>query len=788
MQKKPVRWNDDAPVRVFAELDEKAWPNRDASLPGGFVETGTWGTQRTLTGGGLPGSARGGTSLSVGSGSATLPQARDGRVSPFGSRLVRAGGGCRLWAYSGGAQPEPVAFDALTGQAFLDAFETRIARPDAGFAHMSSEARLPLGSMTTHSVSGAAGSSDVSMSIAETVPGMQRKFAANLAAPSASATFDASYVIAAAAKLAGFRPSLLPTDRNGDWSFLAASSYMLQVPLVGAAIPTIGALTSASAPSWSNLNGSQWYSGGTLTFQNTGDIATEFGSGMNTSSRSLYVLLEVTGAGATIASQDVSFTITPRTVTMTIGANSLSVSAQGKQAFDGRVDISGWVSNGSAYLSAGGFTPEAGEWGVSNTATGWPTFVSQRPSSVITVTPARGGFVRDVLSMTGSSHSGLLDIYMFQSSNTKIEYANAPLTGIFNLAGRTCWEVIQEIAKSTMGAAWIDETGALVYRSRESLRGGAPVERVNADEQLEDVPWTITDDESADRVVVSYTPATIATSATSGLTLWESTQPVFVPAWGTKTITQDVEAAADAVAAFSAVWSDAGDPSGLKGSKWAAAPNRDGTGTRPANDAISISGKMLTPFRLQLTIVNNTGSTLWLVDGNGNPFIVARTSRQVTAGEPETVEWGAAEDASLSEFRFDAGQWVQDSTTANEMLTWLVSQFQAQQPTLDQVKVKPDLARQLGDIIVLTEEKRSEEHKPLKSKGLVTGISLSGSAGEITQTLDVALLTDVFRDFDSWCQANSVETFDQLDSALSAANVNTLDDFDRWAAPTLVDY
>ncbi|RII41870.1 hypothetical protein DWB68_10105 [Galactobacter valiniphilus] len=446
------------------------------------------------------------------------------------------------------------------------------------------------------------------------------------------------------------------------------------------------------------------------------------------------------------------------------------------------------MNNGVAFLSVIGFTPEAGDWSESNTASGWPALPSQAASEVITVTPARGGFVRDLAVEISHFPGGISDLYNFEAANTKIEFANTPLTGVFNLAGRTCWDVIQEIAKATMGAAWIDETGALVYRSRESLRGGSPVERVNADEQLDDVPWTITDDESADRVVVSYTPANSATSSDSRLTLWEATNPIYVGPWATKVFTQDLESASDRVAPFKAIWEDASDPSGLKGSKWAAAANRDGTGERPTSSHLTVSAKMVTPFRVQITVVNFTSGGWWLVDGNGNPLLIARTSIQVVAGEPETVEWGAPEDAALSEFRFDAGQWVQDSTTANEMLTWLVSQFQAQQPTLDQVKVKPDLARQLGDIIVLTEEKRSEEHKPLKSKGLVTGISLSGSAGEITQTLDVALLTDVFRDFDAWCQANSVETFDQLNTALANAGVNSFDDFDRWASATLVDY
>ena len=779
MQKKSAAWIDGAPVRVYAELDDRTWPSGDATLPGGFVDAGSWQVQRDLTGGGLPGAARGGSGFSVATGSASVPQLPGAVLSPFGDRRVRAGGGCKLWAFGTGRPP------ALKTATLTDAEAIPIwANPLGEKRVIDTTGALPLGVFTGRELNGSAGSPEISISLSESADQLSVPFVADLGVSAVEPKMDASVAIARAAELSGLNPTRRAYAFR-DSTYVQGGDFFVQSPLIGSARATYGALESASSPRWANFDGRQYYVGGALRY-----AVTQRESFYEFSRNTVWLscIANVAGAGIVVESAGARITITPTSVTGYAYGATATASLPASGFIAGAVSARLIVRPGEP-LS---ITVEFSLSGVARSLTAYsatnPTFTSAVPSAWVRVTPSAGGGVYDFAACTDPGVSPP-DLDAFLPANTLIEYANSPITGLFDLAGKSCWDVIQETAKSTMGAAWLNEAGQLVYRGRESLRAGTPTERILADEQLEDVPWTISEDNAADRVEVKYQPANIAEDRLGRLTAWEATEPVRVGGQATVALTVDIVGSSIGnVAPFTAVWANASDPLGLQGSTWAAAPQRDGSGTRPSDTAIQISSKLISPSRVSLRIQNTTMSPLWLVDGNGTPTIIMRTSLQVQAGEVETVDWGAPEEKARAPFVFEAGQFVQDATTAGEMLTWLVSQVQTAQPTMDQVRVKPDLARQLGDIVVLTEEKRTVEHVPLKTKALITGLGLSGSAGSIEQTLNLALLADTFRDFDVYCQAKSINNFSELDAHLASLNINTFDELDRWASTEFVDY
>lgn len=360
-----------------------------------------------------------------------------------------------------------------------------------------------------------------------------------------------------------------------------------------------------------------------------------------------------------------------------------------------------------------------------------------------------------------------------------IEPTGSPLRGVFGVSGASAWSVAQSIAAATMGAVWISEAGVFTYRNRHTLRGvGGYTESVEALDSVESLAWTIDPADIADRVELTYAP-TEAISSLHASTLWEATDAIRLLAGQTITVSADIAGTTDRLSPFVPVWpvDDPSAPSYSDGqmSRWAASSQRDGGGVRPPDTAIRATASMASPSRARIVITNTTAGTLWLVDGNGNPTLTLRTSLHIQPGEPVVISSGVPEPVSVSTLSVDAGAWVQDASTAQDLLVWLTGQTSRAQATLPQVRVKPDLARQMGDPIKLT-----DGHTGLRSKALITGISLSGGPEGYTQALDLALLDVIFADFDSFCADNGVNTFAGLDAFCIDSNLNNFAELDVW--------
>lgn len=368
-------------------------------------------------------------------------------------------------------------------------------------------------------------------------------------------------------------------------------------------------------------------------------------------------------------------------------------------------------------------------------------------------------------------------------TQTDIESTNSPIQGVFGVEGETAWEVAQQIAAATMGAVWITEDGVFTYRNRDTMRGVAGyTETIEALDKIESLEWTVDPNEVADRVEVTYTPTEILTGQNT-ITLWEATEPIKIYADRTLTIYADITGTTDRTAPFIPIWNPTNPDATIypldRMSRWAAAFEFEGGGTRPSDNAIRIETKIVAPSRIRLRITNTTLYDLWLVDGNGNPCLILRTGLHVQPSEPVVLSSGESDDDATNPLSIDTGAWVQDAAAAQEVLDWATAQTARPRATLPQVRVKPDLARQIGDVVRILDEPTG-----LRAKAIISGISLAGSHEGYTQNLDLALMDVVFADFNRWCIQNGITTFSEFDDWCIANNIYFFNQFDNW----LIDF
>lgn len=363
----------------------------------------------------------------------------------------------------------------------------------------------------------------------------------------------------------------------------------------------------------------------------------------------------------------------------------------------------------------------------------------------------------------------------FTDEELRIDDSGSMIKGVFNVSGQTCWQVIQEIAAATMGAAWLAEDGVLIYRNRSALRTGTHFETVEALDSLESLDWSVSLEGMADRVTLSYNPANITTDTSGRTTLWESSDPIGLSPYASRSIYIDIEGTTDRFSPFLPIWDETTAGDSGTWSRWAAAYSRDGGGERPADNAVAVTIRQISPSQIRLIVTNTTDKSLWLVDASGNPTLILRTTLFVEPGETQTVSWGRPEEDAENTFEFNAGQWVQEPSVASTMLTWLSAQLETPNAVVGDVRVSPNLARQIGDIILLV-----DASSDLRVKALIIGIDLAGDSTGYSQSLRLAILDYTFSDFDSWANSAGVVTFDDFDNAVAAAGITTFDEFESW--------
>lgn len=762
MQPKPNGWPADAVVEdvpeVRARFRSSAWPPARDGLPAGSTIVGEWSVNRNLTGGGLPGQARGASGGSIAQGSFEFPQPAGAHLSPFtpDALAVQAGGLVDLTAWQGAAS-------------------------------------LPLGSFQSQTISGASTDGVVDVDIEEATQRLKRPFTYKWEYNPLAPTMDAAHVLEAAASQGGY---------TGNRARLSPSNPMvlLDADLNGRAITRAGGVLSVGlSPVWGSADGRVGLVSGMVTMTPSGNLTSP---GYETANSVITFFLEAGGAGGVVEVAQAngadglrfgfdkgtgrlvirrmgnSTTLASYPVPWTKPVHSFMLRVVRPASSDPQVTVQLCRDEESSWTTLGTFTA-AGlyRWTRQDAYhVGWFTVTHLRQ--------AVNGWVRSFQAYMSVANAAELAALPQGAVTARIQHTGSVLSGVFDLSDKTCWEVIQDAARSTMGGAWMDETGTVVYRNRESLRSGTPVETVVSEERLDTLAWETSVEDVADRVELSYTPSDVQVSSQAKITLFEAKEPYFVSRNNSIRVVVEVKGTTNNIAGFLPIWdtTTAGDD-GTRMSRWAASTSRDAGGERPASNAITIRATLEGPSRVSLRITNRTDQDLWMVDGNGKPCLIVRSTILIAPGDAQSMASGVAENRSITAFSFDAGTWVQDPATAQEMLDWLTNQTATAEPVIPNVGVKPDLARQLGDIVVVTDEMTQ-----LRSKALITATSLSGNNAGHAQQLTMALLAETFRSFDAYCAAKGISTFDQLDAKLTTDGVATFDQFDAWCRINLVAY
>lgn len=655
---------------------------------------------RDLTGGGLPGAARGGSGFSVATGSVTLPM-RPSELTPWAAAGKRVTPGGMAW---------------LT-------------------AHPTTLTSLKLGRFIVDSCNAAA-LGGLNVEIVESQRRMDGQFTFAYQYDKDAPKMDAVAVMAAAANAGGFRTQWAtpgPTDRP-LLNFPADGSFMNNGK------SDVNGFWQFSNPgTWGTHTGQVGLYIDDLTFDRFEPVTYQAGSGPT-------VRAVVAGkGGATISISDgaARWDIATTGVRVTINGvtyyTSFTTPTSGKRAF--KITIKGGVITALDLLS--GLSKEV------KPPSGSPALPALTFSQ-FRITGGPTALARDIsVGIENPAVEGPPTAYL--------EHTGSLLAGVFDVAGKSGREVFQEVAAATMGAGWQSENGDLIYRNATNLRTGTPVETVVARDQLEDLPWDISRDNTADRIELNYTPAEVVYDVRRSLTLWEATEVMSVFGGATITVKADIEGTADTLAEFKIMADPPESPDNVGYSRWLASTSPGGGGARPSSQDLDVNARMVGPSTAEIRIRNTTNRQLWLVDGNGNPCLILRTALHVRPGEQQTLEWGAPITQAMNPFTFDAGQWVQDTTQANQMLAWLADQLANPLPTITQVRMQPDLRRQLGDMVTLTDTGNG-----LKAKALIVGLDISGDKDGYQQSLSLAILAVTYDDAARWAAANGITTYDQL--------------------------
>lgn len=724
MQQKPANWPAESPVEIipeiFTEFHDSTWPPKSEETPQGTSPVGGWSISRQLTGGMLPTQVRGAAGHSIASGQVDIPQ-RTEHLSPWGFGQYRLGPGGRCTVYAS----------------------------QAGGYTTVPDRRIALGAFTVAPISGASTDALVSLDLDEYSMRLRKPFTLDWVY-TATDKLDAAWVVYQVARAGGYYAVPEPI-----------SSTRLSFPLMGSVAPD----RSASAPNvnvtgtlaWAEHDGQIGLASGGTVLANASDDPDVW-----------YVTLDHNGLGSIVLKvpgcDNITFTVAAASVTATRD----SVETLQVQILGAPPAAAGWRRI-QFQVNLNGFSLRARAEGTSYGA------YDSKPWTPVQVNPPRGS-VRGIGSavVRGVQFSSTTAPELFGRGNkAKISATGSILTGLFEVPTAPGWDLLQDIAASTGGAVWMDETGTLIFRSRDLLRGtGAYGETIQALEQVETLGWRVDPADQADRVELSYQPTTV-TESLDMTTIWESDTPVLVKAATPTILFVDIEGTTDRLSRWLPVWDDSMPETML--SRWAASFALDGSGTRPADNAVSIKASMVGVSRVKIVLTNNTEFSLWMVDGNGNPALTLRTSLLVATGDTVTISKGVPADQAVSPLELSTGMWVQDADSAQRILHWTASQTEVAQPVLESVRVVPNLARQLGDLVRVIDPVTN-----LRSKALITGITLGGDHTQYTQQLDLTLVAVTFTDWETFMQANNLNTFAVLDGFLQAQNIRSFDDFDAW--------
>lgn len=332
--------------------------------------------------------------------------------------------------------------------------------------------------------------------------------------------------------------------------------------------------------------------------------------------------------------------------------------------------------------------------------------------------------------------------------------------------GVDVWTALQQMADSYMAAVFVDLNGVLQIRDREWLRGSnRPAETIDVDTLVDDIQWAISREETYAGLEVTYYPGTMQSLRirTSGVgetysgnstVLWESPEVISLAPRETRTMTVPVDVYGER--AHRIVYAPTATDNELQYmSVFSVHDNAEGEGDPLPASSASISFSGLFVGRMTITVKNNSASRIYLVDANGSPCLIIRSSWYLDQGSPATVTFG---DLSNTDhvLRVDLGRNVQTETEARLIASYLWSQISTPSWTAESIRMPVKWDRDLGDVLELYYPQQG-----LQVRAVVTKVSIEGGPGRASQTVDLIIYGPQWGDFDkdwlgkTWAQFDS---------------------------------
>ena len=318
-------------------------------------------------------------------------------------------------------------------------------------------------------------------------------------------------------------------------------------------------------------------------------------------------------------------------------------------------------------------------------------------------------------------------------------------------AGIDVWEAIQDAASAYGAAVIVDLAGMARVLTPADLAGAtdAPgsADPIDVGAELDDLPWTLDPEDTADRVAVTYTPPAITTAVVGSTALapivWQADDVVEIAAGATVTIPAVFDGRA-AVGICTRFITPEGDPSAWwsQSSNLVAFDTPDGTGTPLAGSLVDASVVQTSPTTATVTVINRTSGTVYLVDGNGEPCLILRARLVATYDTPQLVERGAAAEDAVRPLEVDLTPWVQSKDQSQAIADRLWGRLVGGGLwKASSVRCRLDWSLDIGQVRPLV-----HEGSGLGVQALITKVHYDGGPGQIAQSLDLVLVPWTYAD------------------------------------------
>lgn len=563
----------------------------------------------------------------------------------------------------------------------------------------------PLGAWKVSSASGSLGTAGIQVPLAETAYGTNR---ARLPTP-CYPYVDAVWIVDVLARQAGYFSTPPPV-----------ASCILSVPGVGGVCAEVGKTHADVQPSFSMGTGTPSIAGGGFTAPLTWSGNTVF--------------LTLTTPGVVVTLDEVTLDIGLGSFTITgIGGNQTKTFTAGLDpTWPLRVQAEIWTDGVTTNVRVRS-THDDSAWSaiatVSSSANGPLTYVSGVFSGLQVTTAA--------------------DPKLWAAPTAKMSLLDAIVERPWIAAESRVWTGLQDTVQAFASAAWLDRFGVLHVLNRHDLAGVDRGKKTfDVDVLADDLPWSITADDYADRMVVTWSPTT-APEDDETLEWSVGSGKIRIDAGQTASYLVDLGGYTETVYGFTHA-----DSAVDEASTWEANTLEDGSGTE-ITSGVTIVAEVLSPSAVLVRVTNANSVPVWLVDYNGEPALILRGANLWGQESQAQITFGVGEADAKNELAIDLGPLAQDAITAQSIAGYLWDRARINRWRASSIRIPLDLTLDNGDVLGLV-----HAGTDLQTDALVTRISLAGSMGQIEQVIDLAILTPTVAAFDVLWRDETVSDFD----------------------------